>query len=94
MSLCRYLAQTLTRNKTEEMNYYRSLNRSGFFSSKLSVIDGISQDNNTCHIRFFVGRIMHFLYASEAVNKFVIKLHCIIELLSFQKNVCIYFQKG
>ena len=91
MSHFRYLAQRPTGNKTEEMNFYRSLNRSGFFSSKLSVIDGISQD--TCHIRFFVDRIMHFLYASEAVNK-VIKLHCIVELLNFQKNVCIYFQKG
>lgn len=65
-----------------------------FFSGKLSVIDGISQDNNTCHVRFFVDRIMHFLYTSEAVNKFVIKLHCIIELLNFQKSVCIYFRKG
>ena len=34
---------------------------------------------------FFVDRIMHFLYTSEAVNKFVIKLHCIIELLNLKK---------
>ena len=75
VSLCRYLAQRLTGNKTEEMNFYWSLNRSGFFSSKLSVIDSISQDNNACHIRFFVDRIMHFLYTSEAVNKFVVHMY-------------------
>ena len=34
--------------------------RTSLFSSKLSLIDGISQDDNTRHIRFFVAGIKDF----------------------------------
>ena len=44
--------------------------------------------NNTCHIHFSVDRITHFLYASEAVSKFL------INVLDLFKKHCIYFQKG
>ena len=39
--------------------------------------------DNTCHIRFFVDSLKHFLHASEEVNKFLIvvsdlfKKHCV-----------------
>ena len=54
----------------------------------ISAFERWSLVNSTCHIRFFVDRITHFLYASEAVNKFL------INILDLFRKHCIYFQKG
>ena len=78
-----YSVSTCDRNRSEYNDSVMVI--SFFFASELSVTVRISQDDNTHHIRFFVDRITHFLYASEAVNKFLIKLHC-IRPTKFSKN--------
>ena len=54
----------------------------------ISAFEHWSLVDNTCHIHFFVDRIMHFLYVSEAVNKFL------INVLDLFKKHCFYFQEG
>ena len=50
----------------------------------ISAFEHWSLVDNTCHIHFSVDRIMHFLYATEAVNKFL------INVLDLFKKCCIY----
>ena len=50
----------------------------------ISAFEHWSWVDNTCHIHFSVDRIMHFLYATEAVNK------SLINVLDLFKKCCIY----
>ena len=63
-----------------------------FLANSLCLINGISQDNMR-HIHFFVAGIKDFLYLSEAVNKFLIKLRCIYRAMKCVKNIAVNLQK-
>lgn len=59
------------------VHWLKWLWKTGLSSSKLSVIDNWSQDDNKHYICIFVALTSYFQFASEVVNNFLIKLHCI-----------------
>ena len=53
----------------------------------ISAFEHWSLVHNTCHVPFFVDKITHFLYASEAVNKFQSVDGCNRPIKNFQKGL-------